>query len=165
MNYRHAFHAGNFADVFKHAILVGLIHALKAKPTPFCYIDTHAGAGKYDFRDEEARKTGEHVDGVQRLLIAAVVARCIARRISICVRAANSADANGHLHVYPGSPLIASLLMRATRSRRALRIAARRSGETAKRCSPATRASACISATVMPRSKGWCRRRNAAAWC
>ncbi|MGH8123036.1 MAG: 23S rRNA (adenine(2030)-N(6))-methyltransferase RlmJ, partial [Rudaea sp.] len=113
MNYRHAFHAGNFADVFKHAILVGLIDALKAKPAPFCYIDTHAGAGKYDFRDEEARKTGEHVDGVQRLLIAPSLPDSLRRYFDL-LRAANSADASGHLNVYPGSPLIASLLMRAT---------------------------------------------------
>ena len=50
MNYRHAFHAGNFADVFKHTILVGLLQALKEKPAPFCYLDTHAGAGRYDLR-------------------------------------------------------------------------------------------------------------------
>ncbi|HEY8012142.1 MAG TPA: 23S rRNA (adenine(2030)-N(6))-methyltransferase RlmJ [Rudaea sp.] len=113
MNYRHAFHAGNFADVFKHAILVGLIDALKAKPAPFCYIDTHAGAGKYDFRDEEARKTGEHVDGVQRLLIAPSLPDALRPYFDL-LRAANSADANGHLNIYPGSPLIASLLMRPT---------------------------------------------------
>ncbi|MEO5626014.1 MAG: 23S rRNA (adenine(2030)-N(6))-methyltransferase RlmJ, partial [Dokdonella sp.] len=50
MNYRHAFHAGNFADVFKHAILIALLEALKAKPAAFCYVDTHAGRGRYDLR-------------------------------------------------------------------------------------------------------------------
>ena len=111
MNYRHAFHAGNFADVFKHAILIGLIDALKAKPTPFCYIDTHAGAGRYDLRDEEARKTGEFVDGVQRLLVAANLPDSLRPYFDL-LRAANAADANGHLNVYPGSPLIASLTLR-----------------------------------------------------
>ena len=111
MNYRHAFHAGNFADVFKHAILIGLIDALKAKPTPFCYIDTHAGAGRYDLRDEEARKTGEFVDGVQRLLVAANLPDSLRPYFDL-LRAANAADANGHLNVYPGSPLIASLSLR-----------------------------------------------------
>jgi 23S rRNA (adenine2030-N6)-methyltransferase len=111
MNYRHAFHAGNFADVFKHAILIGLIDALKAKPTPFCYIDTHAGAGRYDLRDEEARKTGEFVDGVQRLLVAANLPDSLRPYFDL-LRAANAADANGHLNVYPGSPLIAGLTLR-----------------------------------------------------
>jgi len=111
VNYRHAFHAGNFADVFKHAILIGLIDALKAKPTPFCYIDTHAGAGRYDLRDEEARKTGEFVDGVQRLLVAANLPDSLRPYFDL-LRAANAADANGHLNVYPGSPLIAGLTLR-----------------------------------------------------
>jgi 23S rRNA (adenine2030-N6)-methyltransferase len=68
MNYRHAFHAGNFADVFKHTILIGLLDALKQKPTPFCYFDTHAGAGSYDLRGVQAEKTAEAADGVLRLL-------------------------------------------------------------------------------------------------
>ncbi|HWU53575.1 MAG TPA: 23S rRNA (adenine(2030)-N(6))-methyltransferase RlmJ, partial [Tahibacter sp.] len=71
MNYRHAYHAGNFADVLKHSVLVGLIEALKQKQTPFCYIDTHAGRGQYDLHGEEARKTREFADGVLRLLDAA----------------------------------------------------------------------------------------------
>ena len=57
MNYRHAFHAGNFADVFKHTVLTGLLDALKQKPAPFCYFDTHAGAGSYDLRGAQAEKT------------------------------------------------------------------------------------------------------------
>jgi 23S rRNA (adenine2030-N6)-methyltransferase len=113
MNYRHAFHAGNFADVFKHAILLGLIEALKAKPTPFCYIDTHAGAGRYDLRDEESRKTGEFVDGVQRLLVTANLPASLRAYFDL-LRTANAADSDGHLNVYPGSPLIASLALRAT---------------------------------------------------
>jgi 23S rRNA (adenine2030-N6)-methyltransferase len=113
MNYHHAFHAGNFADVFKHAILLGLIDALAAKPTPFCYIDTHAGAGRYDLRDEETRKTGEFVDGMQRLLVAPNLPASLRRYFDL-LRAANADDANGHLHIYPGSPLIAALAMRET---------------------------------------------------
>ncbi len=112
MNYRHAFHAGNFADVFKHAILIGLIDALAAKPAPFCYIDTHAGAGRYDLRDEESRKTGEFVDGVRRLLVATSLADSLRPYFDL-LRVANSAEANGHLNIYPGSPLIAALAMRA----------------------------------------------------
>jgi len=111
MNYRHAFHAGNFADVFKHAVLLGLLDSLKAKPTPFCYIDTHSGAGRYDLRDEESRKTGEFVDGVQRLLVASNLPENLRPYFDL-LRNANSADADGHLNLYPGSPLIASLAMR-----------------------------------------------------
>jgi len=111
MNYHHAFHAGNFADVFKHSILVGLIESLKAKATPFCYIDTHAGAGKYDLRDDAPQKTGEFIDGVQRLLIADALAPTLRPYFDL-LRAANAGDASGRLHLYPGSPLIASMLMR-----------------------------------------------------
>ncbi len=63
MNYRHAFHAGNIADVVKHAVLVQLIEQLCQKDAPFCYLDTHAGQGRYDLRSEAADKTGEFRDG------------------------------------------------------------------------------------------------------
>ena len=67
MNYRHAFHAGNFADVFKHVVLVRLLKALQNKDKGFAYIETHAGAGRYDLRATESQKTGESRDGVGRL--------------------------------------------------------------------------------------------------
>ena len=108
MNYRHSFHAGNFADVFKHAILVGLIEALKSKQTPFCYFDTHAGAGRYDLRSEAAKKTREHESGVLRLLGATRLPAPLHIYLNL-VRALNPTK---DLAVYPGSPLIASLLMR-----------------------------------------------------
>jgi 23S rRNA (adenine2030-N6)-methyltransferase len=111
MNYHHAFHAGNFADVFKHAILIGLIDALEAKATPFCYIDTHAGAGRYDLRDEPAQKTQEYVDGVQRLLVSTELPETLRPYFDL-LRAANAGDASGHLNIYPGSPLIASMRLR-----------------------------------------------------
>ena len=68
MNYRHAYHAGNFADVLKHSVLFALIQALKAKDTPFALIDTHAGSGCYALDSEEAGKTDEYRDGIARLL-------------------------------------------------------------------------------------------------
>jgi 23S rRNA (adenine2030-N6)-methyltransferase len=68
MNYRHAYHAGNFADVLKHVVLSALIDALKAKPTPFAVVDTHAGSGCYALEGKEAAKTGEWRDGIGRLL-------------------------------------------------------------------------------------------------
>lgn len=111
MNYRHAFHAGNFADVFKHTILVGLIESLKAKQTPFCYFDTHAGSGRYDLRGEAANKTREYEDGVVRLLGAAALPATLHVYLNL-VRALNSNNSGNDLIMYPGSPLIASSLMR-----------------------------------------------------
>ena len=67
MNYRHHFHAGNFADVMKHSLLMGLLAALQKKDTPFCYVDTHAGAGVYDLHGTQAQKTGEYLQGIERL--------------------------------------------------------------------------------------------------
>jgi 23S rRNA (adenine2030-N6)-methyltransferase len=110
MNYRHAFHAGNFADVFKHAILIGLLEALKAKPAAFCYVDTHAGRGRYDLRGEHAERTREHADGVQRLLAADGLPPLVARYVEL-VRDFDGTR-GGTLAQYPGSPLIASRLMR-----------------------------------------------------
>lgn len=67
MNYRHAFHAGNFADCMKHALLVWLLQALQRKPGALFVLDTHAGAGIYDLADERARRTGEADAGIRRL--------------------------------------------------------------------------------------------------
>ncbi len=109
MNYRHAFHAGNFADVLKHAVLVGLIEALKAKQTPFCYVDTHAGRGRYELAGSEAKRTGESAGGVQRLLASTRAPALLHVYVNL-VRALNAGQPD--LASYPGSPLIASLLMR-----------------------------------------------------
>ena len=68
MNYRHAFHAGNFADCMKHAVLVWLLRAMARKPAPFAVLDTHAGAGAYDLSSDEALRTGEAACGILRLL-------------------------------------------------------------------------------------------------
>ncbi len=68
MNYRHAYHAGNFADVLKHAVLALVIEHLKLKPAPFRVIDTHAGLGVYDLGCEAAEKTGEWRQGIGRIL-------------------------------------------------------------------------------------------------
>ena len=67
MNYRHAFHAGNFADVMKHALLVRILAYLQRKETPLRVIDTHAGIGLYDLTGDEAGRTGEWVEGIGRL--------------------------------------------------------------------------------------------------
>jgi 23S rRNA (adenine2030-N6)-methyltransferase len=109
MNYRHAYHAGNFADVVKHTTLIGLIEALKAKPAPLCYFDTHAGRGHYDLRGSESTQTREVVDGAQRLLGAADLPPALARYMDL-LRGFND---GGTLLQYPGSPLIAGRLLRA----------------------------------------------------
>lgn len=111
MNYRHAYHAGNFADVLKHSVLVGLIEALKQKQTPFCYVDTHAGRGRYDLHGEEALKTREFADGVLRLLDAARLPAALHVYLNL-VRALNGNRSGHDIAVYPGSPLLASLLLR-----------------------------------------------------
>ena len=110
MNYRHTFHAGNFADVFKHAMLVELLLSLHAKQAPFCYVDTHAGRGLYDLRGAEAERTHEYKDGVLRLLEAARLPPLLDTYVRL-VRS-RGADREDALTRYPGSPVIASMLMR-----------------------------------------------------
>lgn len=112
MNYRHAYHAGNFADVVKHATLALVIEHMKLKPAPFRIIDTHAGIGVYDLASIEAQKTGEWREGIGRVLDAKLspeVEQLLAPYLSV-VRQLNPADA---VIRYPGSPLIARELMRA----------------------------------------------------
>jgi 23S rRNA (adenine2030-N6)-methyltransferase len=115
MNYRHAYHAGNFADVVKHAILALVITHLKKKPTPFRVIDIHAGAGIYDLRAEAADRTGEWRSGIGRLVgpeaepMPAEPAEILKPYLDV-VRAMNPP---GSLGRYPGSPRLARALMRA----------------------------------------------------
>lgn len=114
MNYRHAYHAGNFADVLKHAILCLCVEHLKLKPQPFRVIDTHAGRGLYDLAGVEAGKTLEAAEGIARLVgvdaeaLPAPVAAALAPYLD-CVRAENESRA---LSLYPGSPRIVRQLMR-----------------------------------------------------
>ncbi|HRG16285.1 MAG TPA: 23S rRNA (adenine(2030)-N(6))-methyltransferase RlmJ, partial [Pseudomonadota bacterium] len=105
MNYRHVYHAGNFADVLKHVVLIALIEALKTKQTPFAVLDTHAGAGRYSLASEEALKTGEFRDGVMRLLAAERLPTLVHAYLNL-VRSQNGSQS------YPGSPLIAAQLLR-----------------------------------------------------
>ncbi|MBN8728746.1 MAG: 23S rRNA (adenine(2030)-N(6))-methyltransferase RlmJ [Xanthomonadales bacterium] len=109
MNYRHAFHAGNFADVFKHVLLIGLLDGLKAKPAAFCYVDSHAGRGLYELGSDEAKRTGEYRDGVLRLLDRPGLPPDLAAYVAL-VRQFGGED--GALRRYPGSPLIAAACMR-----------------------------------------------------
>jgi 23S rRNA (adenine2030-N6)-methyltransferase len=111
MNYRHAYHAGNFADVLKHAVLARLLDYLKRKDKAFRVIDTHAGIGRYDLSSPEAQKTGEWRGGIGRLIGAKLdeqVAALLAPYLDT-VRALNRGNT---LETYPGSPLIARRLLR-----------------------------------------------------
>jgi 23S rRNA (adenine2030-N6)-methyltransferase len=112
MNYRHTFHAGNFADVVKHAALALLIERLKAKPGAFRVIDTHAGVGLYDLGAGEAARTGEWRDGIGRLWNVTPPARLapLLAPYLAAVRAANGD--RPALARYPGSPWIARHLFR-----------------------------------------------------
>lgn len=107
LNYRHIFHAGNFADVFKHVVLSLLLKSLHKKETPFCYLDTHAGAGRYDLSSAAAQKTGEYRDGIKRLLNSNAIPGL--EDYLAAVRALNDADS---LRYYPGSPRIARFFLR-----------------------------------------------------
>ena len=112
MNYRHAFHAGNFADVIKHIVLVRILLYLQDKDAAFRVIDTHAGAGVYDLTSEEAARGGEWLTGIARVLQARFSDNAlplIAPYLDI-VRAFNPHPAT--LERYPGSPLIARALLR-----------------------------------------------------
>ena len=111
MNYRHAFHAGNFADVMKHIVLTRLIEYLKLKPAAFRVIDTHAGIGRYDFTSDEAKRSPEWQEGIQRLFNKGLPEKA-AELILPYVEAVRSENKGNALKVYPGSPLLARKLFR-----------------------------------------------------
>ncbi|MET0437970.1 MAG: 23S rRNA (adenine(2030)-N(6))-methyltransferase RlmJ [Devosia sp.] len=111
MNYRHVFHAGNFADVVKHTILTRILAYLMRKDAPFRVIDTHAGVGLYDLKGAAAEKTGEWVDGIGRLIDQdfSEPAKDLLAPYLDAVRAQNP---DGDLRFYPGSPLITRNMLR-----------------------------------------------------
>ncbi|HWY63494.1 MAG TPA: 23S rRNA (adenine(2030)-N(6))-methyltransferase RlmJ [Rhizomicrobium sp.] len=103
MNYRHAFHAGNFADVVKHIALVHILLHLRKKQTPFAVIDSHAGRGLYDLASEEALRTGEAANGIERLR-GLTGPEALNRYLALVEEGGEKA--------YPGSPLLAAKLLR-----------------------------------------------------
>lgn len=106
--YRHGFHAGNFADVFKHLILIQLLKALQKKEKPFFVLDTHGGAGRYDLRSAEAQKVGEYKEGIGRLWGKDAFESEVMDYLR-CVQSFNTANP---LATYPGSPRIIQQLLR-----------------------------------------------------
>lgn len=113
MNYRHRFHAGNFADVVKHSLLLLLLEALGQKPAPWHYFDTHAGAGVYDLAGDDARRTGEAGGGIFRLWAARGRLPPPAEWLCDLVAQLNPGLAAGSPpRYYPGSPRLAAALAR-----------------------------------------------------
>lgn len=108
LSYRHAFHAGNHADVLKHCILVQLLRYLNQKDKPYWFVDTHAGAGRYRLDSEYASKNAEFEAGIGRLWQHTDLPPALADYVGQ-VRGMNS---DGKLHHYPGSPWLAFELMR-----------------------------------------------------
>ncbi len=108
LSYRHAFHAGNPADVLKHFVLVELLQHLNQKDKPYWYIDTHAGAGGYALDSRYAAKNAEYTGGISKLWSAKDLPSQLSTYVDI-VRAFNADDT---LRAYPGSPMIARALLR-----------------------------------------------------
>src|SRR5690554_5499192 len=107
MNYRHSFHAGNHADVLKHATLLRMITLMQRKDAPLCYLDSHAGTGLYDLRSDEAGRTGEYLDGIGRLWAKDDLPALLAAYRDAVARH----NPDGELRLYPGSPqLVADVL-------------------------------------------------------
>ncbi|MER0238186.1 23S rRNA (adenine(2030)-N(6))-methyltransferase RlmJ [Fulvimarina sp. MAC8] len=109
MNYRHAFHAGNFADVVKHALLTRLIAYMKRKDKPFRVFDTHAGRGRYDLNSSEASRTGESQAGILK-----ITANAELRNVPLLADYFDAIEPDLVNGFYPGSPLIARRCLRET---------------------------------------------------
>jgi 23S rRNA (adenine2030-N6)-methyltransferase len=110
LSYRHSFHAGNFADVIKHIVLVEILQHLCRKETPFDYIDTHAGAGLFELGSEHASKLQEFKDGIGKL--AGPDSSRLWPELSAYFDILHKYNPPGELHKYPGSPLIAKSFLR-----------------------------------------------------
>lgn len=108
MNYRHAYHAGNHADVFKHIALARIFALMARKDTPFAYLDSHSGVGLYDLLGDEASRTGEWESGIGRLWEREGLPELVQDYLEV-VRALNP---DGELEFYPGSPELARRLTR-----------------------------------------------------
>lgn len=114
MNYLHSYHAGNFCDVVKHICLIALIESLKRKNTPFCYIDTHAGAGMYDLFSEFSEKTKEYENGIEKIIQHNNPPDLIRKYLQIIHILNNKLTHSkmSSLRYYPGSPQIAREIIR-----------------------------------------------------
>lgn len=113
MNYQHAFHAGNFADVHKHAVLARILIYLQQKPAAFRVIDSHAGAGRYDLLAEQASRSGEWHEGIERVWREPALSHGrLGALLAPYLEVVAACNPDGVLRTYPGSPLIVQKLMR-----------------------------------------------------
>lgn len=111
MNYRHSYHAGNFADIFKHLVLLHLIEYLQIKTSPICLVDSHAGIGLYDLHDQSAQKTREYEQGIYKIIQAPNPPQLVQTFLAMI----NQLPGNEGLAMpryYPGSPVIAEAMLR-----------------------------------------------------
>ena len=108
LSYRHGYHAGNYADVLKHSILLQTLKLMHKKNKPMVYIDTHAGAGGYALSDEFAQKTGEYLEGVAKLWDKQDLPEALSQYISD-IKHFNGSD---ELELYPGSPAFVDMNLR-----------------------------------------------------
>ena len=111
LSYRHAFHAGNFADVLKHSVLTLVLDYMTRKDKGFHYIDSHSGAGMYQLADEFSQKTGEYKDGISKLINASNLPEALQPYVDL-INELNPSDDIGEIDLYPGSPGIAKRFMR-----------------------------------------------------
>ena len=112
LSYRHAFHAGNFADVLKHSVLSLILDYMTRKEKGFCYIDSHSGAGMYQLADAYAQKTGEYKDGIAKIINDEDAPESLEPYLSLIKSLNLSHDKSSELEVYPGSPGIAKAFVR-----------------------------------------------------
>ncbi|MFD2166974.1 23S rRNA (adenine(2030)-N(6))-methyltransferase RlmJ [Thalassotalea euphylliae] len=108
LSYRHAFHAGNFADVLKHSVLAYVLEYMAKKEKGYCYFDSHSGAGMYQLADDYAQKTGEYKDGIDKLYQKNNLPPLLDSYVDLIQSLNNRAE----LSVYPGSPAIAQAYAR-----------------------------------------------------
>ncbi len=107
MNYRHAYHAGNHADVFKHLVLARIFALLGRKDTPYAYLDSHSGVGLYDLQGDEASRTGEWEQGIARLW----EREGLPEQLDDYLDVIRHLNPDGSLRYYPGSPELARRLL------------------------------------------------------
>jgi len=111
LSYRHAFHAGNFADVLKHSVLSLVLDYMTRKEKGFCYIDSHSGAGMYQLADEYAQKTGEYKDGIAKIISDENAPEALEPYLSL-INSLNLNPSDGELEIYSGSPGVAKAFVR-----------------------------------------------------
>ena len=112
LSYRHAFHAGNFADVLKHSVLTLVLEYMSRKDKSFLYVDSHSGAGMYQLTDEYAQKTGEYKEGIAKLIDSDAINSDIPESLIEYIELVKRLNLGAELNLYPGSPGIAKAFMR-----------------------------------------------------